>query len=276
MQRKLQDITILYENYTSQIQTKYIDENDGLTMLSQKLEESTQFQNCDIYIDEFAGFTLQEYEILRKLLKISHKVTITICANNLNPNTNPDQDLFYMNKQTANRVLEIAKQENIEVEEPIWLSQQMLNNDLSNNNQRLIQNEKTTKIVQNKIEQTQTIQTEQNQIKTAKRFKTKELQHLAIQMASPFYEKYESEPKNIELFLANNPYSEIEHVAIEITKLAKQGYRYEEMAVITKNIAQYASLCKAIFAQYEIPVFIDEKKDLSNNVLVKFLSLIHI
>ena len=118
LQRKLQDITILYENYTSQIQTKYIDENDGLTMLSQKLEESTQFQNCDIYIDEFAGFTLQEYEILRKLLKISHKVTITICANNLNPNTNPDQDLFYMNKQTANRVLEIAKQENIEVEEP--------------------------------------------------------------------------------------------------------------------------------------------------------------
>lgn len=277
LQRKLQDITTLYENYANQIQTKYIDENDGLTMLSQKLEESSQFRNCDIYIDEFAGFTLQEYEILRKLLKISHKVTITICADNLNKNTNPDQDLFYMNKQTANRVLEIAKQENIEVEEPIWLSQQILNNDLSNNNQRLIQNEKTTKIVQNKIEQTQTIQTEQNQIKTAKRFKTKELQHLAIQMASPFYEKYESEPKNIELFLANNPYSEIEHVAIEITKLAKQGYRYEEMAVITKNIAQYASLCKAIFAQYEIPVFIDEKKDLSNNVLVKFiLSLLEI
>ncbi len=229
LQRKLQDITTLYENYTNQIRTKYIDENDGLTMLSQKLEEATQFQNCDIYIDEFAGFTLQEYEILRKLLKMSHKVTITICADNLKPNTNPDQDLFYMNKQTANRILEIAKQENIEVEEPVCLNG------------------------------------------SDKRFKTKELQHLAIQMASPFYEKYESEPKNIELFLANNPYSEIEHVAIEITKLAKQGYRYEEIAVITKNIEQYASLCKAIFTQYKIPVFIDEKKDLSNNVLVKFI-----
>ena len=38
LQRKLQDITTLYENYTNQIRTKYIDENDGLTMLSQKLE----------------------------------------------------------------------------------------------------------------------------------------------------------------------------------------------------------------------------------------------
>ena len=30
-------------------------------------------------------------------------------------------------------------------------------------------------------------------------------------------------------------------------------------------------LCKAIFAKYNIPVFIDEKKDLSQNILVRYI-----
>ncbi len=51
----------------------------------------------------------------------------------------------------------------------------------------------------------------------------------------------------------------------------------KEIAVITKNIDTYSNLCKAIFKKYDIPVFIDEKKDLTQNVLVKFvLSVIDI
>ena len=44
-----------------------------------------------------------------------------------------------------------------------------------------------------------------------------------------------------------------------------------DIAVITKNIETYASLCKAIFNKYEIPVFIDEKQDLNKNILVKYI-----
>ena len=33
----------------------------------------------------------------------------------------------------------------------------------------------------------------------------------------------------------------------------------------------YSNLCKAIFKEYDIPVFIDEKRDLSQNILVKYL-----
>lgn len=160
--------------------------------MAEELEKSNEFKNCDIYIDEFAGFTLQEYEILRKLMRISRKITITICADNLQENTNADIDTFYSNKQTVKRILEIANQEQIEVEKPIFLN-------------------------------------------TPYRFKTEELQHLAENMASPFYKKYDKQNENLSIFLASNPYSEIENVAIQITKLAKKGYKYEEMAVITKT-----------------------------------------
>lgn len=234
LQRKLEDITTLYDIYTENIKNQYIDENDALTLLTEKIENSQEFKDCDIYIDEFAGFTLQEYEILRRLMRISHTLTITICTDNLVESTNPDIDTFYANKQTVKRILEIANQENIKIEKPICLNK-------------------------------------------ANRFKTEELKHLAENIASPFYKKYNKPVNNLSIFLASNPYSEIENVAIEITKLAKAGYRYEQMSVITKNIEQYSSLCKAIFEKYNIPVFIDEKKDLGSNILVRFvLSLLEI
>lgn len=49
------------------------------------------------------------------------------------------------------------------------------------------------------------------------------------------------------------------------------------MSVITKNIDTYGNLCKAIFAKYHIPVFIDKKQDLSQNILVRYmLAILHI
>ena len=123
LQKKLQDIYKIYETYTTRIQNQYIDENDNLTILAEKLEESEKFQNCDIYLDEFVGFTLQEYHILRELLKISKTITVTVCADNLDENTNPDHDSFYANKQTVARLMKIAREENVKVEEPINLNE---------------------------------------------------------------------------------------------------------------------------------------------------------
>lgn len=123
LQKKLKDIYKIYETYTTRIQNQYIDENDNLTILAEKLEESEQFQNCDIYLDEFVGFTLQEYRILRELMKISKTITITVCADNLDENTNPDHDSFYANKQTVAKLMKIAREENVKVEEPINLNE---------------------------------------------------------------------------------------------------------------------------------------------------------
>ena len=74
------------------------------------------------------------------------------------------------------------------------------------------------------------------------------------------------------MFLANNQYSEIEEVARRILELVRsKKFRYRDISVITKIIDVYSNLCKAIFKEYDIPVFIDEKRDLSQNILVKYL-----
>ena len=47
--------------------------------------------------------------------------------------------------------------------------------------------------------------------------------------------------------------------------------RYRDISIITKNIENYSSLIRAIFNKYEIPVFIDEKRDLNQNVIVQYV-----
>ena len=229
LKMKLEDMYKIYNLYNKTIQNNYIDENDLLTILAEKLDVTKEFNNADIYIDEFVGFTTQEYEIKKKILNIAKSVTITVCTDNVIEEKEADVDIFCNNKITLNKLYDIAKKENVKIENPVKLENRY-------------------------------------------RFKNKELIHLEENIYAVPYKKYEQNVENINLFLANNPYSEIEQVAKTITKLVKNnGYKYKDIAVITKNIETYASLCKAIFNKYEIPVFIDEKQDLNKNILVKYI-----
>ena len=104
------------------------------------------------------------------------------------------------------------------------------------------------------------------------RFKNEELIYLENYLYNLKIKKYEKEIKNINLFLSKNQYAEIEYVAKNIIQLIKnEKYKFNEIGIITKNVNQYASLIKAIFAKYDIPVYIDEKKDLNQNILIRYI-----
>ena len=235
LKSKLKDMLLVYKDYTETIDKKYIDENDNLSMLIDRIDFIRDFDNVDIYIDEFVGFTYQEYEIIKKLLLKANEVNITICTDDININQNQDTDIFYSNKSTIDKLYFIARSENVKIEKPVELD-------------------------------------------ICYRFKNDELKHLEENIYAFPYTKYNKEINNINLFLAKNQYSEIEHIAQNIVKLARDNnYRYNEISVITKNLEEYSNLCKIIFTKYNIPVFIDEKKDFSQNILVKYiLSLINV
>ena len=227
LKAKMEDIEKIYEKFEEKIKNKYIDETDQLTKLSEDIEKVEEFKNSEIYIDEFSGFTHQEYETIKKLLKIAKRVSITFCVDNLELNTNPNTDLFYPNKVTLSKILNLL--------------------------------EKEEKIEAINLDKTH-------------RFKNEELQILQKNLNSKKQEKYEKEPENIEIYLAKNQYIETENIAKKIQKLVKEEkYRYKEIAIITKNIANYSSLIKSIFESYQIPVFIDEKRDLDQNEIVKYV-----
>lgn len=230
LEYKLEDIDLLFKAFNNAISNNYIDEDDMLTILNENIEKVDMFNDSIIYIDEFAGFTKQEYLLIEKLLKMAKIINISICTDNLLTNTNPDTDIFYPNKVCANQIIDIAKNNNIKIENEVVLKEKY-------------------------------------------RYKNEELSELEEQLATNRKEKYINNPENIKLFLANNPYSEIEYGANNIIELVRnKDYKYKEIAVITKDISKYSSLIKAIFGKYEIPVFIDEKQDLSQNILMKYIT----
>ena len=235
LKTKLQDMNLIYENFEKYINDKYIDETDLLTILANNIEKLDMFNESIIYIDEFAGFTSQEYDIIAKLLQIAKEFTITACSDGIIADTNPDTDIFYSNKITIEKILKIATDNDIKT------STMYLND--------------------------------------TKRFKSSELKHLEENIYSSRYSKYQQSNKdNLQLFLANNQYSEVEYVAKNILKLVRDdGYRYNAISVITKNIDTYSSLVRAIFNEYDIPTFIDEKRSLNQNIIVQYvISIIEI
>ena len=225
---KLNDMLKVYEKYNEEIEDKYMDENDNLSILISELEDADEYKNCDFYIDEFVGFTKQEYDIIRLLLR-NNNIYITSCMDLLEESNMPDTDVFYSNKKTMQRILDIANEESVDILKPVFLDKKY-------------------------------------------RFKNEELSHLEENIYGMPYKIYDKKIENIELFLANNQYSEIEYVCEEIVKLVRdKGYKYNEISIITKSLDSYSNLCKAIFSKYNIHVFIDEKQDLSQNVLVRYM-----
>lgn len=229
LKMKLQDICYIYEMFQKQMADEYIDENDILTILKEKLPESKMFNDAVIYIDEFAGFTTQEYEVIAKLLKVAKQVVITICSDEDRESLNPDTDIFYSNKMTIAKLYDLAKENDIEIEPSTLLSD-------------------------------------------IKRFESKELLHLEKNLYEVRYKDLKEEMQDIKLFLANNYYEEIEKIANKIIEQVKsKNLRYSDIAILTKNMDTYSSIAKAIFAKYQIPIFMDEKKGLSQNLLAQYV-----
>jgi ATP-dependent helicase/nuclease subunit B len=235
LKTKLEDMNIIYRSFENQIKDKYIDETDLLTMLANNIGKTEMFKNTIFYIDEFSGFTKQEYDIIKKLIKIADEVNITICSDSLFNSNNPETDIYYSNKQTITKLFKIADELDIQPKEVLL---------------------------------------DENY-----RFKTPELKFLQENLYLKYGKKakikstsYNEKVENIELFLAQNQYSEIENVAKNITKLVRdKNYKYKEISVITKNIDTYSNLVRAIFSEYNIPVFIDEKRELNQNIVIQYV-----
>ncbi len=72
---------------------------------------------------------------------------------------------------------------------------------------------------------------------------------------------------------ARDPYEEMEYTASEIERLVReQGYRYREIAVITRGVSGYFPMVRAAFLKRGIPVFLDERRKVDAKPLFQFCS----
>ena len=226
---KLKDLSKIYKAFEDKLHENYVDSQDMLNSLASKLEEDDYFKDAYIYIDEYTGFTPNQYRVLKSLFHKAKEVCITLTVDDPHKITYSKSDAFSRTKFTYQKLIKLCNEEGV-------------------------------KLLQNVNLNTQ----------TPYRFRDNtELTHLEKYYHAYPYKTYDEETKHIQIKEFNNLYSEVEEIAKEIVALVRdKKVRYKDITIATRDLNKYDFLVHSIFNEYEIPNFIDKKREAKSNPII--------
>lgn len=230
---KLKDISKIYKEFEEKLHENYVDSQDMLKSLASKLESCDYFNGAYVYIDEFTGFTPNQYRALSSIFRKAREVSISLTVDNPNKIIYSKSDAFSRTKFTYQKLINLCNEEGIKLLPSVNLNNEVL-----------------------------------------PRFKnSKELQHLEKYYHSYPYKVYEEPTKDLKIKEFNNLYSEVEEVAKEIISLVRdKNVRYKDITIATRDLNKYDFLVHSIFNEYEIPNFIDKKREAKTNPIIVLIT----
>lgn len=231
---KITDLSLIYEEFDNILNINYVDPDDDLTRLCSALDECTIFDGAEFWLDEFTGFTPQQYGVLEKLYKKAKRINVTLPLKSSEHSKFMEaSDAFYSIKFTEDKLLNLAQECGTSIDAPI-------------------------------------------ELQGNKKYKFKDNVELSFLEKNYFafpYTPLATKCENIKIFKALNGYSEVENVARDILRICyDENIRFNKIAVVTRDLPTYEKLIKAIFTEYNIPLFIDKKKDITSNPLIVLIT----
>lgn len=119
---KIHDLGVIYGEFEKVLIGKYIDSEDYLTLLAEKISVSPYLQQAEIYIDGFYSLTPQELLVVNELLKTCKKVTVNLTLDESFRQGPPtDFYLFGMSARLYNTIYQLAQQSHVKVEEDYFI-----------------------------------------------------------------------------------------------------------------------------------------------------------
>ncbi|QEK11420.1 helicase-exonuclease AddAB subunit AddB [Crassaminicella thermophila] len=226
---KIKDIAYIYEQFEEYLQGRYVDTEDYLNLLIEKMEHAKFLKNAEVWIDGFQSFNPQAYHIIEKLMTMAKQVSITFTMEFSGKGN--DGDLFKVSDITYRKIHDIAMK--------YGLPGEIIDLD-----------KKKRKIFK----------------------KSNEIQHIEQEFYAYPYRRFDKDIKNIELFAGLNLYTEIENAASKIVSLVRErGYRWNHIAVVCNDLDNYGPLIKRIFDEYDIPYFLDQKRNIMHNPIIELI-----
>lgn len=232
LKMKMEELKDVFNEFNSRLHEGYVDEEDQLLLLNEKLDGCSLYDGAEIWIDEFSSFTPNQLSVIGKLLKKAKSVNITLSIDEVN-SPKVESDLFVATKNTEKRLMNLIQEEGIAFNGYINLNEDI-----------------------------------------PYRFKeNRELAHIERQLYAYPFKQYRGKNNSLRLYRANNNYDEIEFVAKDILRLVREKqYRFKDISVICREVDNYEKVISAIFAEYEIPYYIDKKIDIASNPLIVFIN----
>ncbi len=119
---KMHDLQMIYDDLEQHLFHKYVDSEDYLRLLAEKIEKSSYLKNADVFIDGFHSFTPQELEVVAELLKKCKNVTVALTVDQTYDQYNLDElSLFRMTGNTCQQLYNLANELMVYIEQPMIL-----------------------------------------------------------------------------------------------------------------------------------------------------------
>jgi helicase-exonuclease AddAB, AddB subunit len=233
---KVGDIGLIFSDFENELHQKYIDSDDDLTILYERIDKSHMFDGAEIWVDGFSVFTPQQYRIIEKLMKRAARINVTLCMD-IKEGANGSADVFLPTKSIEERIIRIARENNISVDEPVFLDGEI---GRFQNNPELQHLEKSLYSFPYKTYDQKT-------------------DYIKIFTSVNKYSEVENTARDI------------------VRLCRDEGFRYSDIAVVTGDAEGYEKLVGAIFSEYGIPYFLNKRRDINSSpLIVLILSAIEI
>lgn len=229
---KVTELALLYQHYQAAVAGSYGNLAEGMSYLAAQIEQGL-LAEATIYVDGYSSFTPLELAVLAAMMQNCKELVICLC---LSPEqaeqTLREDDVFYPTWHSYGQLHELAASRGVEVLPPICPDG-----------------------------------------KQGRFVNAPELSALERSLRGLPEQPLAGEPQTVQLWQLRNRSSELMAVGREIRRLVREeGLRYREISIITRSSEAYLHLLPQVFAELQIPYFVDHKKELRYHPLLELLT----
>ncbi len=231
---KLHDSAIIYEAYNSILGDVYADPDDDLKKTAHILTKNPFFKGKNVFIDSFNGFSAQEMNVIRIIMRQAENTVITLCCDRSCLKNR--SSIFAEPNETYNSIISFCSSENIPVSNEFCGYSDYYKSD-------------------------SLLAIEDGLFAT---YRIGEKGYLRP-------EKFKNDG-SVVLYEGTDIYDEVQFIAQRIFELvSKKGLKYSDIEIIGRDTEPYKAVFASEFPKYNIPYFLSSPESLESKHLIKFI-----
>ncbi len=266
LSKKLRDILIIYEAFNEAMEGNFVDSQSFVDLYNSCILESSFLENKDIWIYGFDAFDEKRLETIRLLNNKVRSLNIILTYEN----TPYEDELFLCNKVSFDRlksalssgINSISDSDIVEIPDEYKLDRDESINKIDEALYNLTWNSRRAKYIY-KIEKRRNIYNwidrKHNNNNISESYT---LRRYNVKFRSP----------SVKVVKCANPYNQAVAAASFVQHLLRdEGMRLRDIGIISNGIEEEAYMYKEVFSDFDIPLFIDEKKTLAGNPVFMYV-----
>lgn len=239
---KLRDLALLFEAYLHMVVGGFCDQGLMMAELAQAAAASEILRGAELWLDNFLDFNPSQLAVIKALFPKVKAINLCLCLPPEAAESASVGRIFGGQRRLRRQFLQLAAEVGAEVEICCLTA-----NHRQQNNPELAA------------------------VEACFAFGC----FAAVKPSPDWPLDWQSPPQNIELLAAPDKAAEAVYAAQTISRLCRdEGFKFREIAVITRNLANYRTELENAFHDFNIPYFFDMGADLGRHPLIKLISTV--